>query len=1202
MTGDGRLQEIAFDLYERYILLEHIGKLFRPADSPYNVLDVGGHTETFWPGFSSLAGVLIPDARVAVVDLLPAAGLQNYIQASGVRLPFRDGAFDLVCSLDTLEHVPGEHRPALLSELLRVTRDGLYLAFPFDSPSNRWAESVVREYTNVVLQNPVPALLEHHQFGLPERESVTRWFASNPYPWIGFGQGNTDVWLLTMLTYHSLRMPGTDFVQELNGRFNQAYAAADWAEPHYRAGYLLSKRRSIADLEGVRTSFGSSTGRQADLAGVLALCQLFLAIAQNGRVTADKDRHIRNIERELADARAYREKWGDVAVMLGRLESGLLDTPPPLASQNTLADWPQDRISRLLEAAGQARASEIDNKLSQIAAQLDRMTAQAAQHVDRMAAQAAQQADQMAARVAQQVDQIAARAAQQVDRMAAQAAQQAAQQVDQIAAQAAQQVETIREQIDGLQSRLELQARLDGRLRDLEIGLVTNKRAIQAIYDSRIWKAFCAMGGVLQRLTGRRAAADHGTWVRREEAVTGPATQSPRGAPDDFLALVCDYPGHAGVLPVRDVVEIRGWVLAESGIDRVWVRINDAPPVAATYGIPRPDVARSHPGVIGAGQSGYRFFWDTSGLPEGPCTVRVTAVAWSGQTRETTCNVTVDWKTPPDYGLWIACNEPTVEDLRRLRREAASFVRCPRISIAVPVYKTPIAVLTRCVESVMDQTYPTWELCLADDGSHDAALAAALQQYVRSDARIQLVTLEQNLGISGATNAALSLCTGDYVAFLDHDDKLAAFALSAVVQAINDHPDTEVFYSDEDKIDEQGRRYDAFFKPDWSPDLFRSCNYICHFVVMKRALVESLGGLDHSYSGSQDYEFLLRASELTQKIRRIPKILYHWRAVAGSAAKASEEKPHASADGKRALAAYLGRNAPGARVEEVGACRYRVRYPIAGDPRVSILIPTGGHKNVFRALESVLEKTDYKNYDIVLIDNSRGAQVEEYGSRLAGRKAPVRYLDWRGKPFNFSQMNNAAARATESPYILFLNDDTTVLAAEWLTAMLEHAQRPEVGAVGAQLWYPNDAIQHGGVVMGIYGNCSHAFKGLPGGRAHYFDFPNLIRNCSAVTGACLLVARDKFFGAGAFDEVNLAVAFQDVDLCLKLLELGFRNVYTPYARLYHYESATKTEKDKIPDAAEDAFMKHKWARYIADDPYYNPNLARRKEDFSLALD
>jgi GT2 family glycosyltransferase len=1083
MSGGERLQEIAFDLYERYILLEHIGKFFRPSDPTYRVLDVGGHTEAFWPGFSSLAGVLIPDARVAVVDTLPNAQLQNYIRASGAKLPFRDSAFDLVCSLDTLEHIPGEQRPAFLSELLRVTRDGLYLAFPFDSASNRWAESVMVEYANVALKNPIPALLEHRQFGLPDRGPVTRLFSESPYPWIGFAQGNTDVWLLMMLTYHSLRMPGTDFVQELNRRFNQVYAAGDWAEPHYRAAYLLSKRRSAADLEAVRASFRHA--EQPDLQGVLAFCQLFLSIAQYGRVIADKDRHIRNIEAELAAARDVGEK-----------------------------------------------REELEAKLSRIAAQL----------------------------------------------------------------------ETIPERIDGLRSGIEFQARLDGRMRDLEIGLVTNKRAIQAIYDSRIWKALCTLGGWLQRLTGSGAAPERGAWAPRERAVAGPAPESP-GGPDGFLALVCDNPRDGGVLPVRDVVEIRGWALAESGMDRVTIQINEDPPVPASYGIPRPDVARSQPGIAGAGESGYRFFWDPTGLPEGPCTVRITAVAQSGRTRAAVCHFLIDWKTPPGYGLWIARNEPTVEDLRRMRREAGNFAVCPRISIAVPVYRTPAALLRRCIESVLDQTYPNWELCLADDGSDDPELAALLRQYAQSDARIRIVTLERNVGTSAATNAALRLSTGEYAAFLDHDDALALFALSEVVQAVNDNPDTELFYSDEDKIDEQGARYDAFFKPGWSPDLFRSCNYICHFVVMKRTLLERVGSLNESYGGAQDYEFLLRASEQTHKIERIPKILYHWRAVAGSTAKAPTEKPGASADGKRALAAYLERAAPGAQVEEAGACRYRVRYPIAGNPQVSILMPTGGHKNVFRALEDVLEKTAYKNYDILLIDNSRAARVEQYASRLAARKAPVRYVDWRGKPFNFSGMNNAAARMTASPYLLFLNDDTSIFTADWLTAMLEHAQRPEVGAVGAQLWYPNNLIQHAGVVMGIYGNCGHAFKGMPGELPHYyFDFPNLIRNCSAVTGACLLAARQKFFEAGAFDEINLAVAFQDVDLCLKLLELGYRNVYTPYAKLYHYESATKTERDKIPDPAEDAFMKRKWARYIADDPYYNPNLARRKEDFSLAID
>ena len=1163
MTESGRLEEIAFDLYERYVLLEQIGKFFQPSETTYNVLDVGGHTEALWPGFCSLAGVFIPQAKVTVVDMIPTAELQNYVRASGVQLPFRDGAFDLVCSLDTLEHIPAEHRPAFLSELLRVTRDGLYLAFPFDSASNRWAESMVVQYTGVTLNRPIPALMEHLQFGLPDRGAVSRLLSSESYACLPFAQGNTDVWLLMMLTYHTLRIPGTDFVQELNRRFNQAYAAQDWAEPHYRAGYLLSKRRNIVELEAVRGSFGSGQSA-ADLQSVLTMCQLFISIAQNGRVTADKDRHIRNLDNDLADARVYREKWGEVAAMLGRLEEEVSGIRGSVAAQETLADWPRERLSRLLEAAHRARASELEVKLAKVTSQLDGMAAEVAR-AEQMAAQAATaQADQMASQFAM-----------------------------------------IRERIDGLRSNLEFQARLDGRMRDLEIGLVTNKRSIQAIYESRIWKAFSSLGGLLLRLTGRGPETDRAApWSRQEAAPAVEPVAKPRhDTAEDFVALVCDYPGDEQILAARDVVEIRGWVLAKSGIDRVSIQINGEAPVAASYGIPRPDVERSYAGVTGADQSGYRLFWDPTGLPDGPCTVRVTAVARGGQTREAMRTVVIDSKAPLGYGAWITRHEPNEEGLRELRREAGNLAVCPLISIAVPVYKTPLALLTRCMDSVLEQTYPKWELCLTDDGSHDAGVTALLRKYAERDSRIRVAALEQNRGISAATNEALRLSTGEYFALLDHDDELPPFALSEVVRAIHDNPDTEIFYSDEDKIDEEGGRYDAFFKPDWSPELFHSCNYICHFVVMRRSLAEKLGGLDQNYGGAQDYEFLLRASEQTQAIKRIPKILYHWRAVGGSTAKALTEKPEASGDGERALRSHLERTAPGAQVEEVGACRYRVRYPIAGDARVSILIPTGGHKSVFRAVEDVLEKTTYKNYEILLIDNSRAARVEEYATRLAARKAPVKYFDWREKPFNFAAMNNAAVGAATSPYILFLNDDTSVIGGEWLGAMLEYAQQPKVGAVGAQLWYPNHLIQHAGVVMGLYGNCSHAFKGLPGELPHYyFDLPNVIRNCSAVTGACLLVARDKFFEAGGFDEVNLAVAFQDVDLCLKLLELGYRNVYTPYAKLYHYESASKTEKDKIPDPVEDAFMKRKWARYIADDPYYNPNLSRQREDFSLATD
>jgi GT2 family glycosyltransferase len=1205
MTAGGRLQEIAFDLYQRYILLEHIGELFRPDSSKYRVLDVGGHRAAFWPGFASLAGLLIPDASVVVTDVGSSSELQNYVQASGVRLPFRDGAFDLVCAIDTLDHIPGEDRPEFLAELLRVTRDGVYVLYPFDSASNRWAESVViehaAEYANVLPAGAVPALIEHRQCGLPDRDSIAEIFARTPHTWIGFELGNTYTWLLMMLTYQSLRTPAPDFVPELNRRFNQAYAAQDPASPAYRAGYLLSKRRSVAELEAARDSFASA-GKRADLQGVLSFCQLFLTIAQNGCVTAGKDRHIRNIDGDLADALIYKDKWRAAAAMLRDLEVALLEPQPAAPAGGALADWPGDRISRLLDAAVALRtgartelAAQLDVQLEAIREQIDSLqTSQTTALDERMESLRKQISSLQTFQIAA-LDERMEQVRKQIE-----AFRNSHLQISQLSAQ----LELTQEQIGGLQSRLEFQARLDERMRNLEIGLVTNKRAIQGIYESRIWKVLCRTGALLLRLAGRTAEPGRGVARAPErEGVAHPAAAPRQGAPDDFLGLVCDHPVDGAVLPARDVIEMRGWALAASGIDRVMIQINDDPPVAASYGTPRPDLARAYPEILSSGLSGYRFFWDTNNSPEGPCTVRVTAVARSGQTREAFSNILIDWQTPPGYGVWIARNEPGVEELRQMRLEAGNFAVRPRISIAVPVYKTSNALLTRCIESVLDQTYPDWELCLADDASDDPALASLLEEYAKRDPRIRLVTLPKNCGISGATNAALQLSTGDYAAFLDHDDELAAFALFEVVRAINDDPTIDLYYSDEDKLDEHGRRYDAFFKPDWSPELFRSCNYLCHFVVLKRSLLERLGGLDGSYHGAQDYDFLLRASESTQKIKRIPKVLYHWRAVAGSTAKALAEKPEASMDGKRALVAYLERNARGAQVEETAPCRYRVHYPIAGDPQVSILIPTGGHRNVFRALEEVLEKTAYKHYDIILIDNSRSAHVKEYADRLIQRKAPIRYFDWRGKPFNFSRMNNEAARTTTSPYILFLNDDTTIITPEWLTAMLEHAQRPEVGAVGAQLWYPENAIQHAGVVMGLYGNCSHAFKGVPAELPHYyFDLPNLIRNCSAVTAACLLVARAKFFEAGAFDEANLAVAFQDVDLCLKLLELGYRNVYTPYAKLYHYESATKTEKDKIPDAAEDEFMKNKWAKYIADDPYYNPNLARRKEDFSLALD
>lgn len=673
---------------------------------------------------------------------------------------------------------------------------------------------------------------------------------------------------------------------------------------------------------------------------------------------------------------------------------------------------------------------------------------------------------------------------------------------------------------------------------------------------------------------------------------------------EDDVRLCCDYPATRGCQKVRDVVQFRGWALAWSGIEQVTVQIGDMPPSIATFGLPRPDAVKAHPDFAQVERCGWRFFWDTTAVPEGRYQVRITATALGGLSSTITTALLVDQTCDSEYSQWIAQNEPTPEEKEAMAAEIDSFERRPKISIVVPVYKTPHDLLARCIDSVLAQIYSEWELCLADDGSNDPQLTQLLESYRKRDPRIRVTTLEKNLGISAATNAALRMCTGDYIGFLDHDDELADFAVWETVKAINEDPLTDLFYSDEDKIDETGRRYDWFFKPEWSPELFLSCNYLCHFIVIRRWMFDRSDGLDESYrGGAQDYEFLLRVIECTKKIKRIPKILYHWRAIEGSTAKTAGEKPAAGPEGQRALSKYMSRHHPGATVEEVFSCHYRVRYPIKDRPLVDIIMLTGGKMDLLRrCVEDILERTEYPRFKICLADNSQSDQVERYAASMMSRSTNIRRLDLRWQRFNYSFLNNEAVRQSTAPYVLFLNDDMSIVTPEWLTAMLEHAQHPDIGAVGAQLWYPHNSIQHAGVVMGVYGNCGHAFKNLPAlpaGRSHYFDFPYLTRNCSAVTAACLLISRDKFWEVGGFDEKALAVAFQDVDLCLKLLDKGYRNVYTPYAVLYHYESATKTEVH--PNPVEDHFMKRKWKGYIEYDPYYNPNLTRDEEGYKLRL-
>ena len=361
--------------------------------------------------------------------------------------------------------------------------------------------------------------------------------------------------------------------------------------------------------------------------------------------------------------------------------------------------------------------------------------------------------------------------------------------------------------------------------------------------------------------------------------------------------------------------------------------------------------------------------------------------------------------------------------------------------------------------------------------------------------------------------------------------------------------------------------------------------------------MQEIGGLRLGFDGSQDFDLILRLSERTSKIHRIPKVLYHWRSHENSTAAIRDQKPAASESGRRAVEQHLTRKGVEARVEEIGICRYRVKYKIVGEPEVAIIIPTGGSHTLDTALKSVLSSSTYKNFRVVVVDNSRQG-VTDTVTAFRGGPHPVELLNCRNLPFNFSRLCNKAAQATTSEYLLFLNDDTSVITPDWIESMLEHAQRESVGAVGSLLLFPNGTIQHAGVVNGLFEFAGHCFRGLPNS-PFYFDFSHLIRNCSGVTGACLMTKRDMFDSVGGFDEPNLPTCFQDVDLCLKMLDKGYRIVYTPFAKLFHYESFSKKAVADLPELK---YMKQRWAHYINDDPYYNPNLTRCAEDYSLRYD
>ena len=660
-------------------------------------------------------------------------------------------------------------------------------------------------------------------------------------------------------------------------------------------------------------------------------------------------------------------------------------------------------------------------------------------------------------------------------------------------------------------------------------------------------------------------------------------------------------------------LKVTGWCFATSGDEitevRARVRKNFFP---ARFGTPRPDIGLQYDNRRGALRSGFSL---KAIIPPGRSEFIMEARSGNGPWETFFIHPVrgAIFREPSDgdagdYAHWIRCYDQLQrDDLKRICEQIAKFHYSPLISVLLPVYNSNLKWLRRAILSVQKQLYPRWELCVVDDASTNRKIWPFLQRSARGDRRIKVMRRAENGHISAASNDALRLATGDFVALLDHDDELAPTALYFVAVALNKNRDLQLLYSDEDKLDEHNRRSEPYFKSDWNPELFLAQNFISHLGIYRTDLIHRIGGFRIGFEGSQDYDLALRCIEQIrpEEIEHLPWVLYHWRAGDQSTASNPTAKPYAQEAAQRAVQEHLKRTGVAGTVVPSHDIYLQTRYALPKErPKVSIVIPTRDQASALKkCVHSIFEKTDYPAYELIVLDNeSSDSEALEFLAELKKRESvQVERID---DAFNYSRLNNRGVELSTGTFVALLNNDVEVLNADWLTEMVSRAMQPKVAMVGARLWYPNGTMQHGGVILGAGGIAGHAHAGLRRGDPGYFARAHLAQDISAVTTACALVKREAYLQVGGFDE-NLAVTFNDVDLCLRLRGAGYRIVWTPYAELIHHESASRGFDNSAPKQvrflAEVDYMKSKWGDILQRDPFYNPNLSLDEDLFTLAF-
>ncbi len=1145
--------DLPFDLYTRNKIISDLINLLRKNNKCLKILDIGGRSGHLMEFLQEYDDLYILDIRKS------ESNEKKYFVGDIISAPFKDHTFDVVVSSDLFEHISPENRESTLSEMQRISKNYVILGAPFYSEKAAEAEVKINDFFHKLTGNNHPWLFEHIKNGLPSGKKLEDFLKNNGFEYLTTETNNISNWLLMQLFIFYSYKYGVPIenVNQVYRFYNMNFLElGDSLNPAYRTIYLIGKIGTLPDIDKLN--------RKMDVSKFHALETLIFETI--GQFTSNKEIHIHNLETVLQDYDKQIQILGTVVQKKDDYINGL----------ETTVKNKDEYINGLKETV--TNKDNYINGLNETIINKDN-------YINGLETAVNNKDDY----------------------------------------------------INGLKETIKNK---DEYIQNLNSLIAQNNRKLNDIYNSTSWQVLTkyhrfvnvifpyttkrrylydlatrsfrliandGLGGFLQK--SKDKLFNNNTYVSRV-----PIVETKIVSPNVPLSLSKSLSGKFTFLS-DNLNEIKIYTATNNRLNSdLMLYIQNA-----GGEILRKTSVKGHR----IEDNGYTLFSfkpikDSKGRTfffeliskEDPG-----AVVWHNESitfpeltlnyNDESINGSIGFQAFADigiksrYDIWILKNEPTAQKFEQYKKEVKDFEYQPKISILTPVYNPDVAWIEAAIESVRSQVYENWELCLAD-ASTKKDVIKCLEAYAKKDPRIKVKFLPENKGISENSNEALALVTGEYIGLLDHDDELSPDALYEVVKYLQTNRDADMIYSDEDKIDLKGNRRDPFFKPDWSLDTFLSCMYTCHFGVYKKEILDEIGGFRKDFDGSQDYDLVLRVMDKTHSIHHIPKILYHWRMVPGSAASAAGAKNYAYVSAKKALTDYMKRNNIKGEVSDgfwIGS--YRMKRKLLSSPLVSMIIVSSDSHAILKCIANIEQSTDYPNYEIVVIN------MEKQKSAVID-KDNVHIIQYSGS-YNISTARNLAATHAKGKYLLFLDENVEILTNDWVNALCENTQRPEVGAVGTKLINSSNQILHCGITLGLGKDhvAGYPLLGFPSNIPGYFGNITIVKNCSAVTAACMMLRKDAFKEVNGFDE-NLAVAFSDVDLCLKLREQGYLIVYTPFAELIHHETLNRDYKD-APDLQklflkDVEYIREKWGKVIDEgDPYYSPNLTLDSEDCTIRI-